>query len=65
MIKFSSFSILYRPNTNADFVEAQNAQYCLITLIEKWKISADNGGTFGALLTNLSKAFDCLRYLNF
>ena len=27
---------------------------------EKWKKSADNGKAFGALLTNLSKAFDCL-----
>ena len=27
---------------------------------EKWKKSADNGEAFGALLTNLSKAFDCL-----
>ena len=32
----------------------------LITLIEKWKKSVDNGGGFGALLTDLSKAFDCL-----
>ena len=37
-----------------------NAQHCLITLIEKWKKSVDNGGPFGALLTDLSKAFDCL-----
>ena len=27
---------------------------------EKWKKSVDNGKAFGALLTNLSKAFDCL-----
>ena len=29
-------------------------------MLEKWKRSADNGKTFGALLTDLSKAFDCL-----
>ena len=29
-------------------------------MIEKWKKSVDNKGTFGALLTNLSKAFDCI-----
>jgi len=28
--------------------------------IEKGKESVDNGGAFGALLTDLSKAFDCL-----
>ena len=37
-----------------------NTQHRLITLIEKWKKSVDNGGVFGTLLTNLSKACDCL-----
>ena len=60
MIKFSSFSILYFPNINAGFVEEYNAQHCLVSLIEKCKKSVDNGGAFGALLTDLSKAFDCL-----
>ena len=27
---------------------------------EKWKKVLDNGGAFGALLTDLSKAFDCI-----
>ena len=34
----------------------------MITLIEKWKKSVDNGGAFGALLTDLSKALDCLSH---
>ena len=42
------------------FRRGYNAQHCLITLIEKWKKSVDNGGAFGGLLTDLSKAFDCL-----
>ena len=29
-------------------------------MIEKWKKSVDNGGVFGALLTDLCKAFDCI-----
>ena len=29
-------------------------------MIEKWRISLDAGGAFGALLTDLSKAFYCL-----
>ena len=29
-------------------------------MIEKWKRSVDGGKVFGALLTDLSKAFDCL-----
>ena len=29
-------------------------------MIEKWRKSLDKGESFGALLTDLSKAFDCL-----
>ena len=29
-------------------------------MLEKWKSSIDKGKTFGALLTDLSKVFDCL-----
>ena len=35
-------------------------QQCLIALIEKWKSATDKRKSFGALLTDLSKAFDCL-----
>ena len=31
-------------------------------MIEKWKKSLDNKGSAGALLTDLSKAFDCLNH---
>ena len=43
-----------------EFRRGYNPQHCLVSLIEKWKKSVDNGGAFGALLTDLSKAFDCL-----
>ena len=39
-----------------------NAQHRLVSMIEKWKESVDNGGAFGALITDLSKAFDCLHH---
>ena len=29
-------------------------------MIEKWKNIVDYGGVFGALLTDLCKAFDCI-----
>ena len=35
---------------------------CLLPMIEKWRESVDHGGAYGALLTDLSKAFDCLPY---
>ena len=40
------------------FQKGFNAQHCLITMIEKWRKSVDGGGQAGALLTDLSKAFD-------
>ena len=42
------------------FRKGFSAQDCLIVMIEKWKRILDNGGICGALLTDLSKAFDCL-----
>ena len=42
------------------FRTGHSAQDCLVAMIEKWKIFTDNGGSCGALLTDLSKAFDCL-----
>ena len=44
------------------FRRGYNAQPCLITPVEKWKESVDNGGAFGALFSGLSKAFDCLSH---
>ena len=34
----------------------------LLSMTEKWEESLDSGGNFGALLTKLSKAFDCLSH---
>ena len=42
------------------FRKDYSAQHCLLVMIEKWKKVVDNGGAFGALLTDLSKAFDCI-----
>ena len=35
-------------------------QQCLLALIEKRKSAVDKGKSFGVLLTDLLKAFDCL-----
>ena len=40
------------------FRKGYNTQYCLLKMIEKWK-------SFGALLTELSKAFDSLIFISF
>ena len=39
-----------------------STQYCLLVMIEKWRKAADKKGYFGVLLTDLSKAFDCLNH---
>ena len=44
------------------FRKGYSAQYCLLAMLEKWKSSIDKGKSFGALLTDLSKAFDCLSH---
>ena len=42
------------------FRKGFSTQQCFIALIEKWNSATDQGKYFGALLTDLSKAFDCL-----
>ena len=42
------------------FRKVYSSQHCLVAMIEKWKKSLDSKGSFGALLTDLSKAFDCI-----
>ena len=37
-----------------------STQHCLLVMLETWKRSVDKGKVFGALLRDLSKAFDCL-----
>ena len=44
------------------FRKGFSAQHCLISMLEKWKSATDNKKSFGALLTDLSKAFNCLSH---
>ena len=37
-----------------------STHHCFLALLEKWKRETDNGETFGDLLTDLSRTFDCL-----
>ena len=39
-----------------------SAQDCLLAMLEKWKLAVDKGKIFGILMTDLSKAFDCLSH---
>ena len=42
------------------FRKGYSTQQYLLALLEKWKTAVGKGKVFGALLTDLSKAFDCL-----
>ena len=44
------------------FRKGFSTQHCLLFMLEKWKRAVDNGKVFGILLTDLSKAFDCLSH---
>ena len=44
------------------FRKGYSAQHALVRLLEKFKISLDDGGKAGAVLMDLSKAFDCIRH---
>ena len=44
------------------FRKGYSTQQGLVMLIEKWKAAFDKGKSFGALLTDLSKVFDCLSH---
>ena len=39
-----------------------NTQYALMVLLEKWRNSLDNNGYTGAVIIDLSKAFDTINF---
>ena len=44
------------------FRKGYSTQYCLLSMLEKWKKALDKHYVAGGLLTDLSKAFDCLNH---
>ena len=47
-------------STVCGFRKGYSSQNCLLAMLENFKKSADDGNEFGALLTDRSKAFDCI-----
>ena len=58
IIKYRNILKLDFPNFNAVFTRV--IVHSLLAMIEKWKTAFDNEGVFTAILTDLSKAFDCI-----
>ena len=42
-------NVLILSKYQCGFRKGFNAQHCLVSMIEKWKESVDNGGAFGLL----------------
>ena len=64
-VMFQQMSEIFEPilsKYQCGFRKGFSAQHCLLAMLEKWKSAVDNKKTFGALLTDLSKAFDCLSH---
>ena len=59
--QMSSFLMIYS-KYQYGFRKGFSTQQYLLALLEKWKRSIDRGKVFGALLTDLFKAFVCLNH---
>ena len=44
------------------FGKGHSTEQCLVAMLEAWKLAIDDKGYAGAILTDLSKAFDCLKH---
>ena len=53
------FDVIFSRNQSG-FRKGFSVVNCLLPMIEKWRESLDHRSAYGALLTDLSKAFDCL-----
>ena len=56
------FSEVIFPKYQCDVCKSFNTQQCLIVMVEKWKAMLDKEKNYGALLTDLSKNFDCVAH---
>ena len=56
MHKYFNFILSKWP---CEFRKGFSTQHCLLMMTEKWLKCLDKGGISGAILTDLSKAFDC------
>ena len=63
--QFYSFMLEFLSKYQCGFREVYSRQHCQLAMFQKWKSGFDKGKSFGALLTDLSKAFDCLSCLSF
>ena len=49
-------------NLLLQLIEENNTQHVLIRPLEEWRLYLDNNYFVGAVMTNLSKTFDCISH---
>ena len=59
---FNLFLESFFSKQQCGFRKSYSTQFCLLSMLEKWKSAVDIGKYFGAILTDLSKAFDCVSH---
>ena len=52
----------YMSSSLCGFRKGYNTQHCLLAMLEKWKKALDKKDCVAAVLTDLSKAFDCINH---
>ena len=60
LFKKNDTAYLILSKNQCSFRKGYSSQHCLVAMIEKLKKSLNSKGSFRALLTDLSKAFDCI-----
>ena len=60
--QMSSYIDKYLSPFLCGFRKGFSTQHCLTAMLDRWKKAIDSGKLAGALLTDLSKAFDCLNH---
>ena len=60
--QLSNFMDQFLSKYQCGYRKGYSTQYRLLGVLEKWKSAVDKGKSFVALLTVLSKAFDCLSH---
>ena len=58
--KISNYVDYYLSKYQCGFRKGYSTRNSLLYMLDKWKHAVNNGKVFGLLLTDLSKAFDCL-----
>ena len=61
-VQMSTFFDNIFSNRQCDIRKGYRTEHCILVMLETWKRSVDRSKVFGALLTNLSKASDCLHH---